>query len=92
MTDPATPDAAAYNLLPPVEHALREILRKWKFKSHHVLGPDRSREASKRRKIVATELRAMGYTVERIGEAICRHHSTVLFLLGRINRPSKRRS
>ena len=92
MTTHGNPDGSAYGLLPPVEHALREILRKWKFKSHHVIGPDRSRQASMRRKIVAVELRAMGYTVATIGEAICRHHSTVLFLLGRIHRPSKRRS
>lgn len=91
MTTPDTPEVAGYDLLPPVGHALTAILRKWKFKSHHVLGRDNSREASKRRRIVARELRAMGYTVEKIGEAICRHHSTVLYLLGRIDQRHKRK-
>ena len=75
--------------LPPVKATFDSILRRWGIKPSEVTGADKSRNASKARRIIALELRALGYTVAQIATVLKRHHTSVLSLLGRLGARSR---
>ena len=74
---------------PPVRKVFAAILRRWGIKPSEVTGADKSRNASKARRIIALELRALGYPVAQIATVLKRHHTSVLSLLGRLGARSR---
>lgn len=76
-------------MLPPVKDTFAMILRRWGVDAKAVTGRDQSRNASKARRVIALELRAMGYTMADIGSVLKRHHTTVIHLLGRVGARSR---
>lgn len=76
--DPLIP---ASLMLPPVNQALDEILRRYGVSRKALLARNKARNVVNARRTVAVELRARGYTLADIGDALGLHHTTVMNLL-----------
>ncbi len=86
MGDPLIPSPL---MRAPVKDAFAAIMRRWGVDPKAVTGRDQSRNASRARRIVALELRAMGYTMAEVGSVLKRHHTTIIALLGRCGARSR---
>ena len=74
---------------PPVKDAFAAIMRRWGVHPSEVTSRDQSRRATRARRIVALELRAMGYTMVEVASVLKRHHTTVVAMLGRCGARSR---
>lgn len=67
-----------------IEGLIEAMARRYYVSPARITGRDKDRYSKKARKAVAEELRKAGLTSVEIGNALNRHQTTVLFILGRI--------
>jgi chromosomal replication initiation ATPase DnaA len=66
--------------------AARSIARRYGYELRHVREPNRQPDRVAVRTLIACVLRSQGYSLPLIGRVLCRHYTTVLHSLQRVER------
>lgn len=73
-----------------VSDHIREVARNFGLTPAEITAPGRATRPYLARQAVIARLHARGLSSVQIGRAVNRHHTTVLFALGRIKKPEVR--
>lgn len=65
---------------------IRETAARFQLSTQDILSPRRDHRARQARWQIMWALRERGWSTPRIGAAVNRHHTTVLYALGRLNK------
>jgi len=67
--------------LESMEDALLRVCDKSGLTAERILGPSRDRETVRAKRLLAVDLRGMGYSYPEIGRFMRKHHTTIIHLV-----------
>ena len=65
---------------------IRDVSERWHVPVAMIVGPSRAQRVYAARKAVIAELDRMGWSCSRIGRRLGRHHTTIMYSLGRLGK------
>lgn len=78
---------------PMAEQLLESTCARWLVTTQELRAPGRSTQlVADARRALMSALRDLGWSYERIGSFVGRHHSTVMWSLGALTKPSHRKA
>lgn len=69
-----------------VQEDIREVASTFGIHPVQIIGRGKTQRVYMARCAVIARLRERGWSSVRIGKALCRHHTTILYALGRLSR------